>query len=165
MKRKSSPVAVDEAHLDKEWVRQPDLMLNATEAAADAGYEYDVATAAFDLKEAELFLAIKETPSEFNLGDKPSVDVIKSAVIVHPDYQAAQRLVIEAKRRKDRMAGRVTALAHKRTSIENLTTLQCINYGSEPRTPNFEGARERVNAAKKDAAFKAIKNRNRNPGE
>jgi hypothetical protein len=157
---KPSPVVVDANHLDQEWVRQPSHMLSATEAEADADYEHAKAKAAFELVEAELFLAVKFTPSEYDLDEKPSLDVIKSKVITLPKYQAAQSKAIEAKHRKDIMASRVTALAHKRTSIENLTMLESICYHSEPRATSNE-VRESVNRAKERGAFKPIEARRR----
>lgn len=162
---KPSPVTVDTEHLDREWVQQPNHMLRACEAEADAAHEHAVAEAAFDLAEAELFLAIKFTPSEYDLDDKPNLDVIKSKVITLPRYKQAQARVIEAKHKKDMMAARVTALAHKRTALEHMTLLGNIDRNSEPRVlgngASGEATREAVKRAKEEVAYKPIKNLNR----
>ncbi len=158
---KPSPVTIDEAHLDVEWVRQPSLMLSATDAEADADHEHAVAEAKLELVKAELTLAIKQTPSEFELDDKVPEYIVKAAVLVQPQYQEAMQAVLKARHRKAVMAGRVTALAHKRTSLENVTMLETINYHSEPRTGGMEGIKERVNAAKTKAAFHPIEKRTR----
>jgi hypothetical protein len=155
--RKPSPVVVDADHLPEEWARQPDLMLNACEAEAEADYEHGVAEAAEEFIKNDLIIRIRETPSDYDLDDKPPEYVVKARVYRVPEYQEAVKKRLEARRRLKVMGGRVSALAHKRTSIENLTILQLVGMNAEPRNRmDSPDVRAIVNKARDARAFKGI---------
>lgn len=150
---------IDEAKLDREFADQPGLVYRATVREADAKHEHAQAKARLELAEAELSLGARSTPSEFNLPEKPTVDAIRSAVVAHPQYQEAIREMNQAKHAADVFAAEVSALQHKKNSLEGLLKLHETNYYSEPKAGAApSGFRETVKVNTPE--FRALKVRN-----
>lgn len=149
-------VAIDADRLDQECLRQPRLVLAAGTLEADARLAVDELKRKFDLLEADLFLRVRNAPSEYDLHDKPTVDTIKSAVVVQPAYQDAVRKLNEAQHARAIHGTAVSALEHKKRMLEKSIDLLGMDYHSEPK-PKSQ-SQERLNQRTKDEVRHGKKN-------
>lgn len=144
---------IDPNNLDVEWLRQAQLSRAAGRAEADARFAFTAAKSKLDVVEARLKFRVRADPEAFDLGLKPTVGEVAAAVILHPDYQAAEAAMNEAKRDLDYFSADVTAMVDRRKALERLVELIALDYYSErePR-PSSEKTRESVDAARRRAA-------------
>lgn len=149
-------VNIDREKLDQEWVKQPRLALTVGEAEMEAAYELDQCKVRLDFVESELYLAIRNTPSEFNLQDKPSEATIKAAITTHIRYQEALQNVNEARYKSKMYSVRTSAVEHKKRALEKLVDLEWMHYNSEPKASSINGREFAEQAAKKEF-YKATK--------
>lgn len=147
-------LSIDMDMLDHEWLGQPKLFLKYATKLADAKKDLDVAKSSLDVVEAETNLMIREDP-EKHISSKVTETSIKSAVLLHPDYMAAQRRLTKARHRVDVLQAAVTALDQRKKALENLVALHGQSYFASPRAP--EGSRETVKEMEKRAILRRSK--------
>lgn len=152
MAANQSVVSVDPDRLDQEWVGQASLYLKYAEAEADARHAHAEAKAGLELVEARLSLAVRSTPSEYELPDKPTEGAIKAAITCAAEYKQAVGELNAAKHKLDLLAATTSALDHRRKALENLVQLEVMAYRSDPRPPR--GGDAGVADAQKTAARK-----------
>jgi hypothetical protein len=128
-------IQIDEDDLGTEWAAQPGLMYRWSVKEADARHRHAQLKARLDLTAAELGLAMRLTPADYNLPPKPSNDLVKEAVIANEDFQRWLKKLNEAKHELDVFAAAVFAVEHKKKALEKMVELHSTNYYSEPRVP------------------------------
>ena len=127
--------------LDEEWVAQSSLRFSYGADLADAKRTLQSAKAELDVTEAELKLAIRSDPAKFNL-DKVTEDVVKSAVLLEPEYQKAKTHVIESQHDVDVLDAAVSAIDHRKKALEDLVDLFLAGYYAKPKAS--DGSREQM---------------------
>lgn len=138
---------VDQFHLDKDWVQQPEFYHQYATKLADARMEWELAKADRDVVFAELDKAIRLTPSEYGL-EKLTETIVANTVLLQPEAKKANRKVIEKRHEADLLQAMVDALDHRKKALENLVMLQGRDYFSEPRVDD-EDVREVLNEKRK----------------
>lgn len=128
-------ITIDSSALDKECLRQPQLILQATIAVAESKRELDAIKSENDLQEAALITSIRTTPEKFGLV-KVTEGSVRETLVQHKAYQSGQADFLEAKARYDVAQAYVTALEHKKRSLELLVQLHGTGYFGDPRIPN-----------------------------
>jgi hypothetical protein len=152
-----NPFVIDTARLDIEWARQPKLSRDCGTDEADAQHEYNRAKTNVAVHEAKLkatharlYLSIRRDPEQFDLREKPTVDEVEAAVLIHTDYMTALQNVFEAmaemndrQRELDIAKAYTVAITHdRRKMLENYVQLLSMDYvcEREPR-PLSENAK------------------------
>lgn len=138
----------DADRLDEEWVRQPRLRFRLGAELADARRELLQGKADLEVMEAELEMAIRNSPETYGLA-KVTEAAIKATVLLQPVWQKAKRAVIERQHEVDVLDAAVSACDQKKSALERLVQLRLAEYYGEPRAP--EGARERMEEVGKQA--------------
>jgi hypothetical protein len=130
--RDNDPLEIDEDRLDQEWKRQPRLALWAGDKQADAQYAVDNAKNQLELIEAQLTMAVRQTPSEYSL-DKITEASIKATVILQPQYQAAAQAINDAQNVLGHLKAMCNGVEHKKRALEKLVDLKLMAWRSEPK--------------------------------
>lgn len=125
---------IDENALDLEWLSQPMLMLNYTEAAASARREIDRMKETLSVKKAELDKAIRKNPDKYDI-EKITESVVNSTIIMQKSYQDIQSDVIDAQYEHQMLQGAVQAVEHRKQALENMSKLLGLQYFAGPKTP------------------------------
>lgn len=131
----------DQHKLDEEWVNQPQLRFRYGAELADARKRLTEAKAAMTITEAELEMAIRESPEKFDL-PKVTEAAVKATVLIQEEYQACRQLVINTQHDVDIIEAAVTAIDHRKHALQDLVSLYLSGYFSNPKAP--EGAREQM---------------------
>lgn len=133
---------VDPLALDKGWLQQPRMYVQAALAMAEARHEMDVAKNQLLIVEAECDKLVRARPAKYGI-DKLTEKSVAAAVQMHPKMQAAQTTLLEAKYESDMMSGLLQALEHRKEALKALTTLFLNEYyGSGPAAVDQEGVRK-----------------------
>ena len=128
----------DKHNLDREWERQPKLLYKYDKRLADAVQEQDTAEAALDVIKAELFLKMRDDPSEFDLV-KATEAALNAAIVLQPGYKNALRAVHNAKHKVGVVRGIVFALQQKKAALDNLVQLHFGEYyARKPKSGTVE---------------------------
>jgi hypothetical protein len=144
-KNTDSFVEIDLDNLDDEWVNQPKLYFKWASKLADARQSLDEAEAEQELVTAELDAEIRAKPKKYKLGEKPTVQAIKAAILIQTRYTDAQQMVNACRHTLNHLQAGVNALDHKKRALEKLVDLHIHNYNSSPRLPRDDESRERLN--------------------
>lgn len=128
-------VYVDPFALHKESRDQPALMKKYTGILADAKKEVDRISEKLAVCKANLDKKIRKKPEKFGV-DKLTENIIFSTIIIQKKYREIMAELIDAKHEKEVASGAVTAMEHKKSSIELLTKLLGMDYYAGPSTPN-----------------------------
>jgi hypothetical protein len=136
----SDQLVIDEFALDKELIKQPSLYDFWAHKSADARHNHEQAKAKLDQIRAQLSLNIRRDPSAFGLS-KTTEATIDAVIVTEQQYADALEEVIEAKHLVDRYAGHLTALDHRKKSLEKLVELHVANYYSKPKVSTDETVR------------------------
>lgn len=126
---------VDKYHLDEEWERQPRLYFQWARKAADARAAVAEAKAALEVAEAEVYRAVRAAPVHYGIDGRVTEDQIKAAVVLQPKYQRALKALNDAKHAVDILDAAVSALDHKKRSLEGEVQLFLASYYAAPREP------------------------------
>lgn len=122
--------------LDIEWLRQPQLFMRYSAAAAYFQKKAALAAERKKIIEAELKCAALENPDEcLGEGVKPSNEKIAAYALQHPDYIEAKEAAIQAEYRAQMAQQAVFAFQQRKAALENLVQLQSMEYFSAPKTP------------------------------
>lgn len=119
--------------LEKNAQEQVEMIGKATRMVARLKRTHAEAKNYQELVEARLKRAIRSNPSKFGVPDgKITEGSISEAMVVHDDYQAAAKAVIDAKFNLDLMEGIVTGLEHRKRMIETEVDLWKQSYFARP---------------------------------
>lgn len=122
-----SMVTIDSYNLDKEWERQPALMLICGERLALARKELDIQKENYDITIAEVDRDIRESSDK-----KPVEKAIEGMVLMDPRVQEAKADLIEAKYNVSMLEAARAGLENKREALTNLVKLHGMTYFAEP---------------------------------
>lgn len=126
---------VDKYHLDVEWERQPRLYYQWARKAADARLRMSEAKAALEVAEAEVYRAVRAAPVHYGIDGRVTEDQIRAAVVLQGKYQKAVAALNNAKHEVDVFDAAVSALDHKKRSLEGEVQLFLASYYATPREP------------------------------
>lgn len=127
---------VSPTDLDIEWLRQPQLFMKYSAAAAYFQKRAAQAREQVKIIEAELKCDAAEDPEGcLGKGVKPSNEKLAAYALQHPDYKKAKEKWIEAEYRAQMAQQAVFAFQQRKTMLENLVQLQSMEYFSAPKTP------------------------------
>lgn len=124
---------VNEGNLVEAISMQPALCHDWHLALAEAKAEADRLKGLWELEEARLFAKVRENPSAFGItagGKEPGVEKIKYAVIAEDKYQAAMREYHAAHEEASKIQAMVSAVEHKKKSLELLTSLIMVGFAA-----------------------------------
>ena len=141
---------IDLSRLDEEWIQQPKRFFRWASQLADAKERLDEQKARLDVVRAEVSLDIRERPSNYDLPDKLTENLISNAILQQDKYQEALKLVRVKKYRVDLVQAAVQAMDQRRSSLERLVSLHGQSYFATPRATE-ENAKEIVDKIEKDS--------------
>ena len=127
-------VLVHEDRLDEDLISQPKLVLKYGKLEADARHEHAQAKAYLEATEATLSIDIRAKPEKYDFSGKPTEAAIQAAIIRSQDYQDALAGFHEAKHKLDVLSAVLSALEHRKKSLEGLISLHAQSYFSEVKT-------------------------------
>ncbi len=125
---------IDLDRLEEECVRQPELIYKAVMELAQARKDLEQAKVDLELTGAELDRDIRRNPARFGL-EKVTETVVEKTVTWQVQYQNAQRTLLDAKHAVDVLQAAVTALEHRKKSVELSVQLWAMAYFGEPKVP------------------------------
>lgn len=135
-------VQIDKMRLDKEWIDQPELVMNVTEVLAEAKLRLGEL-------EAELKVAMADVAEETRARyDKITVDGVKDKVIRHPKVIKLTNMKLKAEYRVDLLRGAVSALDSRKKALEDLVQLEGRDYFSAPKAKGVDN-KDRMDDARK----------------
>ena len=141
---------LDQLHLDRHLTEQPKLMHQYASSLAEARYEYGLCERKRDVVLAEVDFKIRRNPEKFGL-EKVTEKAVENLVTLDPRVDRAERKVLLAKRKVDGLQAMVSALEHRKKTLEGLTYLFGMDYYAEPRLP--KNVKERREKVKNDKVF------------
>ena len=118
--------------LDDECRQQPSRYMEAAEGLAKARRTLEKAKAWLDVTRAEIDKEIRENPEKFGI-TKMTETVITNAILLDPRYDKEVQYIIECKHEVDVHLATVTALDHRKKSLENLVFLHGQSYFASPK--------------------------------
>lgn len=140
---------IDPDRLCEEWLQQTKIFRSHARLLADAQENLarmeareEIAKAEKKEVEARLTLDIKMNPIKYNLVgiDRITEKITESAVLLQPDYKAAQQKCfqaaedrIQAKHAVDLHKADVDTLRSKKTALENAVQLELSKLWGEPK--------------------------------
>ncbi|MFP4019181.1 MAG: hypothetical protein ACLFUH_08020 [Bacteroidales bacterium] len=128
-------ISIDESALDVEWLEQPDLMRKYTRYQADCKHELDLAQERLDLVRADLDRKIRRFPEDYDINVKLTEAVVSNTIIQNEEYKEAYHEYLEVKYEYEVAKGAVTAIEHRKNSLENLVKLLNLGYFAGPKMP------------------------------
>ena len=146
-------LSIDPLKLDQEWVRHPGHYGIWAAKVVEAQEAYDIAKSKFDLVKSQLDTGIRTDPSAYGLA-KMTEGAISSAIPSQPEYQAAEKAVIIAKKQLGLCNAVINSLEHKKRALTLLVELFIHDYYAEKHTT----ARPQ---AMSDEEKRAVRNRGR----
>lgn len=126
-----NPFQIDAANLHLEWIKQPQMSMEAGRREADARHELNQANANLSVIAARMAQAIRRAPEKFGLDERPTVDAVRGAVELTPEYQAAVQTVSNAELAVAYAKAETNAYVDRRKALENLVELLRLDYYSE----------------------------------
>lgn len=127
-------LAIDETALDLEWLQQPLLMLDYTEAAASARREVDRTKEKLSVLRAELGKKVRKHPEHYDIA-KITVDAVEAAIITTEEYSELANDMIDAQYEYQMLQGAVQAVEQRKQALENMTKLLGLQYFASPKAP------------------------------
>ena len=124
---------IDLTRLDYHWVDQVRCVLTQGDALVDDKDSLWRAKAELDVIKSEVAKKIRSDPEKYGL-QKTTVDIIKDAVIVHPEVLTAQELVFNENYKVDMRQSMLNALSDRKAALENLVKLHGQQYFATPQT-------------------------------
>jgi hypothetical protein len=153
---KDSDFQIDRYRLDDEWVKQPDLYRRYAEVLANAKRDYDEVKNQLSVTRAEVELAIRKDPSEYDL-DKVTEGVIKAVVETVEAVIDAESIVVNARFNVNMIEAAVGSLDHRKRALSDLVSLHLSDYYSKPVAR--EGDREATDEMGKKQARRSQRRR------
>lgn len=127
----------DPDDLKGEWVKQPRMRLQYGDMLADAKRDLSLAKRKLEVVEAELSLAIREHPEDYNLA-KVTEASIQVKIKLSKSFQYHSGLLIDAQHDLDVIVAAVSAIDHRKTALGDLVALWLGDYYATPRAPKAD---------------------------
>ena len=153
-----SMVHIDPLALDKEWLRQGDLVLDACTTQANARKAWEKTKRQLTLHEAELKGFIRATPEEYGLA-KITEGGVTSTMEAIASHQIKSDEVIEAHFRYELSKGVVDALENKRDALKDLVKLEGRGYFGDMVASDEEESEAIESIKRQKARAKGVKKR------
>ncbi len=150
-------IEIDESALDVEWVEHPRRMLKYCEMSARANREMALAKEALDVVRAQLDQKVRSDPDSYGVVAGPrgiTEGGITAAILVHPEYEVANRRCLDARYECDIATGVVHAFDHRKTALENLVRLHGQSYFAGPAIPRNLAEERRAKDARVQGRIK-----------
>jgi aspartyl-tRNA synthetase len=125
---------IDPRQLDVEFMRNGDIFTKWAERLVDAKAHEEFCEFQLEKVQSSLTIRAADNPDEFGIS-KPTVDAIKAAVKLHPDFDVAARNYRKARKTVALLDVAVKALSIRKASLENLVTLHGMQYFAGPEVP------------------------------
>jgi len=176
-------VLIDENDLEKEWSRQPALMMKwslkyalAVKRKARAEQNLKVVRAEvrrkIDKYRATIDQDIRLYPADYGFDDQPTEQAIINAINRDKEFeefvvkqeakiQQANDQLLEAIEEEEVYGAAKTAMVHRRKSLENLAAFYHENYNSEPRLPRQAQKARYQNAQEIDREIRESRSKRR----
>lgn len=129
---------IDRTELMTELLNQPSLTQEWGDSLALAKGELNRLEGALKLVEAEVTIDVRHHPEDYGFSDKPSVDLIKAAVIKSNRYQQAREARDEADLEVERLKSMVYSISAKKTSLELVVQLELSGLYGDVKIPKGE---------------------------
>lgn len=126
-----NPFELDKDRLDDEWLAQPLLMDEYSQALVEARYEAEKAKDNLKLIEATVAAKIRKQPDRYGVL-KVTDKAITDAVLVSEDYCEAVDDYRDARYQQEVCQAKVDSLEHRKKALENLVWLFGQQYFSSP---------------------------------
>ena len=123
---------IDLTRLDYYWVDQVKRVLSQGDAQVIAKDKLRRVKAKLDVVKSEAAKEIRLNPEKYGL-QKTTADIIKEAVIVHPEVLAAQEIVFQENYNVDMYQSMLNALNDRKAALENLVKLHGQQYFATPQ--------------------------------
>jgi hypothetical protein len=127
-------IRIQPEQLDIEWLEQPRLMYKYAKISAEASRDWDSAKERLALVRAQLDKAIRDNPDTYKI-DKVTEGAIASTILQQEEYQFASEELIQAQFDFNIARAAVSALEHRKASLENLVRLYGQQYFAGPKIP------------------------------
>jgi hypothetical protein len=150
-------LSIDPLKLDAEWVRHPGHFGVWAKKVVEAQELYDTAKSKFDLVKAELDIAIRSEPAQYDI-QKVTEGSIASTLLIQPEYRAAEKAVIAAKKQLGLCNAAINSLEHKKRAMSLLVELFIHDYYAEKHVTSRPQAMT-------DEEKRAVRNRGRSRRE
>ena len=128
---------LDINRLDEMWLEQPQLYHKYAKKLANAKQRLEEEKAEMDVIKSELDRDIRKIPENFGL-EKITETVVANTIIRQDKFMTAQERVIDLKHEVDIYQAAVNTLEHRKRALENLVTLFCHDYYSNPRAKDVD---------------------------
>ena len=133
--RPTEDMYIDEEALDVELFEQPSLVEKYSRLLAETKLERDILKEAMELQKAEISLDIRDNPQDYKL-EKVTDKAVEACVLMEDEYKQAQSTYHKANFDVNVLQGIMTALEHRKSSLEKLVTLHGQNYFAGPIVPH-----------------------------
>lgn len=149
----TNAVQIDELNLDKECIRLPSDYLKFATLSADKKRDVDEAKNRLEVVEASITKRVRTDPEEFGI-EKVTEGAIRDAVQLSKEFQAASKVLIEAKHDAELAQAVVWALEHKKRTLTLLVDLHGMGYFSNPKVST--AGREELDRMSKTATRRKV---------
>jgi hypothetical protein len=128
---------IDESALDVEWLNQSSLMIKYAKLCAKAHLDMDLEQEKLNLVKFDLDYKIRLNPKDYgiSLDVKITEAVILGTTLQQDEYQEANKQFLLRRYEYETIKGAVTAVEHRKTSLENLVKLFGQQYFAGPSVP------------------------------
>lgn len=123
---------LDKHGLDNEWLRQSSLYLKYSTLYADLASYRDEAKENLSRIDSQIDLEIRADWEEFGFENKPTEPAIRAAILQDDRHIKASNDLIQSVREVNIIQGAKTALDHKKSALERLSSLLLAGYWAEP---------------------------------
>jgi predicted nucleotide-binding protein (sugar kinase/HSP70/actin superfamily) len=125
-------LGIDLYQLDKEWVRQPSLVGELADKAAQVNADIRDQETDFEVLKAKVMQSIRANPGKYGLV-KETEAAVKEALTLDDRIIKRQKRINELKYKADIIKGGLNALEHKKRALEKLVDLHGREYFDSPR--------------------------------
>lgn len=140
-------VKIDPNNLEKEWLEQPSLYVYYAEAHADALHQRDLAKSRMDYTYSKLYSKVKKDWDK-HFDSKPTESALKEYILKNATFKKAEKVLINAARDANILAGAKTAMDHRKRALENLVSLRISGFHSDPSTSRVKTGMRQVEKKK-----------------
>ena len=123
--------AINETQIDREWLRQAQLVYQVGEAQTAARLKMSQAKATLDLELAKLDKMIRTNPEDFQL-DKISEKAVEHTILTQASYKKALEHLNQCTYEHGIIQSASFALSDKKTAMEELIRLKGMDMWSNP---------------------------------
>lgn len=125
-----SRLPVDQYNLEVECSKQPSLLEEVGEIAAEVKRASRAAKEHLEYVRADLSTKIRKKPEDYNILGKFTVDVIAATVILQSDYQKAVEDMLDAAEQADAFSTLLLAVEQRKSLIRDAVSLYIHQYYS-----------------------------------